>query len=93
MKKILFLLLVPFILLADNGSYERKIYTLILEGIFPHKESIKVWSDVSEKLQIFSQIANIVPVEKQSDADILLLVNKRDIKSKTPKFIQCWVKW
>jgi hypothetical protein len=86
-KKIILFLILSGLLLANNTNYEMKIYNVILHAVFPNKTSVKVWSDNKEQLHNLSRLSIVTPVQKQENADILLLTNTPHIQSNIPKFI------
>lgn len=87
MKKIILILLIlSELLFSSKIDTERKIYKHILYALYPDKENIKIWSD-DEKLQsLLMQIPRVKTVSKLSDANLLIITKRKDIKSDKLKF-------
>ncbi len=86
MKKII-LIFILFISVLSANNAEEKIYTSILNAIFPTSYEIKVWVDDAQKRHVLKQIRDVNVVSKISEADILFIFHKIDIRSNKLKFV------
>ncbi len=82
MKKVVLLLLIPFLLLASDMQYELKIYSTLLHNFFPTKQIIKVWSDDAKKDKMLSSLPIVKIVKNTKDADILIVEKDKKLPKK-----------
>ena len=82
MIRTLLLLILSVVLSASTQKIEQKIFQTIIEGLFPHKRVVNVWSDDPQKKSLLASIAKVSIVAKPEDADILFL---KKIHAKLPK--------
>jgi len=86
MKSLLILILFCEILFGSKIDTERKIYQHILYALYPDKQNIKVWSDDIQMQSLLSAIPRVQSVSKLSDANLLIITNRKDIQSDKLKF-------
>ena len=77
--KIIFSLLLPFILFASNMQYEQKIYATLLDNIFAGKLIVKVWTDDLQKERMFLKLSNVQIVKNAENADILIVEREKNL--------------
>ena len=65
---------------------QKRIYHTIIDSIFPHKDTIYIWSDTPKKDKFFSNMKNVTLVKTPQEADFLVIKHSLDIKSKGLKF-------
>ena len=86
MKNIILIILLSFSINASTLQIEQKIYSLVFEGLFS-QNSIKVWCDDKNKNSIFVNIEKVKIVNNKSEADILMLFNTYELKTKKMVFV------
>ena len=86
MRNLILIILLCFSLNASTLNIEQKIYSLVLNGLFT-KDTIKVWCDDENKNLIFKNTKKVIIVHKKSDADILMLFNTYELKTKKMVFV------
>ena len=79
MKKIVLLLLLPFVLLGSNMQYELKIYSTLLDNFFVNKQTIKVWTDDAQKAKMLSALLDVQIVKNMDNADIFIVQKEKNI--------------
>ena len=57
---------------------EKKLYTTIFHALFPHRSTIRLYTDSKQKKDLFSQIDHIILTDKEH-ADILLIGNENQL--------------
>ena len=72
MRKVLFLI-ISVVLFASTDKIEQEIFATIIEGLYPHKESVRVWSDDPKKRALLVKIAKVSLVKQPNEAEILFL--------------------
>jgi hypothetical protein len=85
LKYLLLLLLNATVLLSADRTYECKLYSSILESIFPDKKVIYVWTDLPKGNPIYD-IKKVIFVKEKNKADILMIQNITKIKTNKIKF-------
>jgi len=86
--KIIFLLItLSGLLFGANINTERRIYQHILHALYPHKESIAIWSDDKSKKAILQNIPKVKLVQDPKKADFVLLNKEKGIDTKGLIFV------
>ena len=86
MKSLILIILFSFSINASTLQIEQKIYSLVLDGLFS-KTTIKIWCDDKNKNLIFKNIKKVEIVNNKSDAEILMLFNTYELKTKKMVFV------
>ena len=88
MIKFIFLFItLSGLLFSANVNTERRIYQHILHALYPHKESIAIWSDDQNKKDILQNIPKVKLVKTPQQADFVLLHKKKGIDTKGLIFV------
>lgn len=72
MKKVVLLFLINIIVFASQADVEFKIYTTIINSLFPNKNIVYVWCD-SNDLNFLDKSQKIVIIPDIKKADILII--------------------
>ncbi len=72
MRIVLFLIL-SVLLFASTDKIEREIFSTIIDGLYPHKQSVRVWSDDPKTKALLVSIVKVSLVDHPEEAEILFL--------------------
>lgn len=76
MRIVLFLML-SVLLFASKEKIEKEIFSTIIDGLYPHKQSVRVWSDDPKARRLLLLIAKASLVDHPEEAEILFLRRPR----------------
>ena len=87
MTRRVFLLFILVTTLLWGGSSDVQLYKEILRGLFPDKETVKIFVDDAEKAKILHEIGSSIElVPRPEEADLLMLSHRTKIETKKPIF-------
>ena len=67
--RILFFLIVSVLLFASTDKIEREIFATIIDGLYPDRQSVRVWSDDMQKRELLASIPKVSLVDSPQKAE------------------------